>query len=337
MGRENAPPRQLPFSTLEQCKTAVKNIVSLNRPWYELGLIGGEPIIHPHATDIISMFYESLGERLDFVVVSTNGSRNDLFYQKVADIGKYVYFRLNISIHTDHVEMAHILDLIKSLTGLVHIKFALMLNPAKREMVHEIYDTLLEYRKKYFFQLEIPLLQDGDRIDPRHTQEDFDWQKKAVAQFNVVAKNAALKSPAVKRKFVNRLFRDMEVNDKIEHVLVRGSRAVELAQGLRNFKGMYCMAYTYVLRINEDGSFRGMVCGSDPYIGNIFEENVFLPIRDKLIHPVKCNYNICACPSNDGIPKFAFEEDAKKFLEFARNRQMELFAEYDAAHPFKKI
>ncbi|MBE8950433.1 MAG: radical SAM protein [Quinella sp. 3Q1] len=335
-GEGKRTPPQLPFSTLPQIETAIKNIASLNRPWYDLSLIGGEPIVHPHVTDVISMFHESLGERLNCVIVSTNGSRNESFYEKIADIGKYVYFRLNISIHTDHVDMAHILNLIERLARHVHIKFALMFNPAKREMVYEIYETLCEYRKKFYFQMDIPLIHAGDRIDPRHTQEDFDWQKKAIKQFNDIVKKSTLKSPAVKYKYTL-LFRDMEVNDKIKHVRIGGSRAQEIAEGLKRFKGMYCTSCVSVLRIHEDGRFKGMVCSDDPYIGNIFEENALLPLRDKLIHPVKCSYNICACPVNDGIPKFASEEDAKKFVEFARNRQMELFAEYDAAHPFQKI
>ena len=122
---------QTPFSTLEQIKTAVDNIVSLNRPYYDIGLSGGEPTIHPHMFDIVELFHKKLGNRLNSISIVTNGSRNAALYEKLAGIAKYINFLMNVSIHTDHVEMDHILELIEKLSHDVKMHFVLMFNPAR--------------------------------------------------------------------------------------------------------------------------------------------------------------------------------------------------------------
>ena len=336
MAKVKLPP-QLTFSTLNQIKTAVNNVVSLNRPWYDMQFIGGEPTIHPYITDIISMFHESLGERINYFLITTNGSRNATLYKKITEIAKLVRFQLNISIHSEYVEMDHILELIKNLAGDVILQFELMVNPDKRERVHEFYETLLEYRKKYWFQMNVVMLRDGDRVDPRYTPEDFAWQKKAQKQFNDLAKSLSSKFPPRKKvKHPKSVIRDVMENGKIK-TMKQGNRNLELIDGWLNLKGIYCISHANILRIQADGQFRGMICGDDPFIGNIFEENCFQNLHDKLIHAVRCTHNICGCIGNDTIPKFASEEEAKKYVEFAQKRQAELFAEYDAAHSLKTI
>ena len=309
----------------------------MNRPWYDIQLIGGEPTIHPHITDIISMFSERLGERINCFLITTNGSRNKVLYKKITEIAKRVCFQLNISIHTEYVKMDHILELTENLANDVNLDFELMVNPDKREMVYNIYETLLEYRKRYQFKLNVVMLRDGDRVDTRYTPEDFMWQKKAQKQFDDLAKSFSSKLPLRKKlKSQKLVLHDLEKNGELKTVK-QGNRNLELIEGLLNFKGMYCISHASFLRIQADGRFRGMICNLDPFIGNIFEENALLPIRDKLIHAVKCTSPLCGCIGNDVIPKFASEKDAKKYVQFAKKRQAELFSEYDAARSFKII
>jgi len=335
-GEGKNPPKQLPFSTLEQLKVAVNNILSLNRPWYEVTLSGGEPTIHPHIFDLISMLHKSLAERLRHIWIITNGSRNKSLYGRILDIAKLVPIRMTISIHTDHVDMAHILELIESLSSYVYIRFSLMFNPAKREMVHEIYKTLHEYRKKFYFDFYFVTLRDGDHLDPRYTPNDFEWQNKATNNFNDLVKSVAPNFPARrKEKYSNPVIRDIEENGTIKTVMV-GNRNIELTKGLLQFKGKYCIAHATVLRIEQDGRCRGMVCTDDKFICNVYEENSLRAVQDKLIHAVKCTHNICGCPANDPIPKFASEEDAKKYVEFAQKRQAQLFEEYFSAQHIKE-
>lgn len=334
-GKGKNPP-QLPFSTLEQVKTAVDNIASLNRPWYDITLCGGEPTIHPYIFDIISMLHETLGERLNHILIITNGSRNESFYRRLADIAKKMDIRMNISIHTDHVEMSHILRLIENLSNDAIMNFALMFNPDKREMVHKIYDTLYEYRKKYRFLLNIVTLSDGDHVDSRHTQEDFTWRNEALRKFHALEKDVSSKFPPRKKmKHARQLIRDIDENNEVKTIPIV-NRGADYSKGLFDFKGMYCVAQASVLRINADGSCTGMVCVDDRKVYNIYAENCFKAVRDKLIYPVKCSQHSCFCSSNDKIPKFASAEDAKKYVEFAQKRQLELFAEYDAAQQAKK-
>ena|GEM_PF-7131356 len=317
-------------------KTAVDNIASLNRPWYDITLCGGEPTIHPHIFEIISMLHETLGERLNTILVITNGSRNESFYRRLTDIAEVVDIRMNISIHTDHVDMSHILKLIENLSNDINMNFALMFNPDKREMVYKIYNTLFEYRKKYRFTLNIVALSDGDHIDPRHTKEDFAWRDEALKKINDLEKSVASEFPPRKKtKHVRKLIRDIEENSEVKTVPIV-DRRTDYAKGLFELKGMYCIAQASVLRIYESGTCRGMVCPDDRTVYNIYDENCFKGARDKFIHAVICSQHSCVCSSNDKIPKFASAEDAKKYVEFAQKRQLELFAEYDAAQQAKK-
>ena len=191
-------PPQLPFSTLEQLKNAVDNIASLNRPWYDIVFSGGEPTFHPHISELISMLHEKLGERLNKILIITNGSRNETLYKRLAEISKQINTTLNISIHTDHVEMEHILNLIENLSETVNMDFSLMFNPDKRDIVHYIFYTMLEQRKKSRFLMKVAMLRDGDQVDPRYTPEDFAWQKEANARFHELKKSVNL--PALQRK-----------------------------------------------------------------------------------------------------------------------------------------
>ena len=189
---------------------------------------------------------------------------------------------MTISIHTDHVNLSnisHILELIETLSNDVKLNFSLMFNPDKRELVHEIYDTIFKYREKCPFTMSVMTL------------------------------------------------RDIEDNGNIKTVKA-GNRDVELAEGLFKFKGIYCTANTGIIHINDDGQYKGIVCGDDRWDYNIYEKDSFLAIRDKLIKVVKCTRANCGCGANYHVPKFASEEEANKYLQFAQKRQAQLFDEY---------
>lgn len=341
-GKGKNPPPSVPFSTLEQLQTAVDNIASLNRPRYSITLSGGEPTLHPHFFDVINLLHEKLNERLNWIRVISNGSRNVRFYKKIADVSKSVNMLLKISIHTDHVDMRHILELIENLSEDLHLHFAVMFNPDKREEVHLMYDILFEYRKRFPFTMEITPLRDGDRVDPRHTQEDLTWQKKSALKFLALENALASKVPLpTKQERFQRVFYDIEYNGErklleLENVY-SDERYFNYTTGLLLLKGIYCIAHAAVLRINEGGLCRGMVCGADPCICNIYEKDSLRAVRDKLIHAIQCPKKMCGCGNNDLIPKFAFLEEAIRFMEVIDAKQQALFAEYEAAHSIKTI
>ena len=314
---------------MTQLKAAVDNIASLNRPWYNVTLSGGEPTIHPHIFDLIFMLHKTLGERLNNILIITNGSRNGDLYKKIAGIAKAINLRMNISIHTDHVDMNHISELIENLSNDVHINFAIMFNPAKREKVHSIYKTMFERRKKFPFAMKVVPLRDGDRVDPRYTQEDLTWQQETVKQFDSLVKDLAPKFPPPKKtKHSFQIFHDIEYNGE-RGIVETKDRTANFTNGLLAFKGMFCVAHTALLCIGETGLCQGMVCAADPCICNIYEEGSLKAVRDNLIHAVQCPKDLCGCSSNDPIPKFSSPEETLRFMQVVHAKQAALF---DAAH-----
>ena len=273
------------------------------------------------------MLYGTLGEHLNHILLITNGSRNKNLYRVLARLAKFVNISINVSIHTDHVDMAHILELIENLSADIKMHFAIMFNPDKREFVHEIYDMLLEYRKKYWFGMAVTMLRDGARVDPRYISEDFAWNKAANEGIRKLVQSVNLSPPQNKSWRGMHLFTDTEENGE-KKTLTNVDYNLKYSNGLILFRGMYCMAHAALLSVSADGRCRGMVCGDDPIICNIHEKDSLLAVRDKLIHPVKCKQALCGCSSNYRIPKFASEEEAKKYTEFAQKRQAELFDEY---------
>ena len=311
---------------MEQLKIAVKNIASLNRPWYNVTFAGGEPTIHPHLADTISLLHDNLKDRLNNVLIISNGSRNKNLYRNIAEFSKSISISLLISIHTDHAEIEHICELIENLSNNVKLNFSLMFNPAKRGRVFSMYETLLEYRKAFPFSMSVVLLREGDRLDPRYTNEDIEWQRSTVQQINELVKNSSVSYilSAVQPKHNHHLFYDIENNG--ERIIVEeNNHNLKLTNGMLKFKGMFCMAHTAILRIEANGLCRGMVCGADPFICNIFHKNSLLANRDKLIHIIQCPYQMCGCSSNDPIPKFGSPDETLRFVEMAREKQNALF------------
>ena len=324
-GKGKNPPPQLPFSTLNQLKAAVDNIASLNRPWYNVSLSGGEPTIHPHLIDLIYLLHEKLQERLNNILIISNGSRNESLYKKLAEISKSINLNLLISIHTDHVDMAHVLELIENLSRNIKIYFVLMFNPDKREEVHLIYDIMCEYRKNFPFNMGIDILRDGDHIDSRHTQEDFAWHKFATEKFTALADSLASKFPPQKKSKHNfRMFHDLEIDGKRQIIETTDYKS-NLPQGLAKFTDMYCIAHTTVLKIEPDGFCCGMACIADPFICNIYEEGSLKAARKDLIHAIVCPCDVCGCISNYYIPKFTSRLEAARFIETVDAKQQALF------------
>lgn len=324
-GKDKKPPLIEPFSTLAQLKTAVDNIASLNRPWYEVTLSGGEPTIHPHIFDLIVMFHETLQERLSKILIISNGSRNTAFYKNIASIAKSMQIEMQISIHTEYVDMTHILELIGNLSRDVNIYFALMFNPDKREEVRLIYEILFEYRKRFPFTMNVVPLRDDYKLDPRYTQEDMIWQREATMKFKALVSSVEQKIPLPKQPGHSfRIFHDIE-EDGERKIVETTNRTLNFANGLLNFKGMYCVAHSALLNIQADGLCRGMVCPVAPFVCNIFQENAFKDICDKIIYAVQCPMEICGCPANDCLPKFSSREEALRFIQIATDKQNALF------------
>lgn len=322
-GYGRATPPQLPFSTLEQLKNAVDNIASLNRPHYDIILVGGEPTIHPHMMDLIYMLRDTLQERLREVSIVSNGSRNEELYRKIADIAKSVNISMQISVHTDHVDMEHILELIELLANDVNLYIPLMFNPDKREEVHLIFDILCEYRKRFPFRMEVKTIRLPNCIDPRYTEDDLQWIQETIKYFHALERAVKVKVTK-KSPTMMHMFHDIEIDGKrqlIETVNIDPN----YTNGLADFSGMYCVANTANLRIEENGLCRGLICYEPPHTCNIYEKGSLKAARDNLIHAIQCKRKLCGCDNANYVPKFSSLEETINFIEVFNAKQQALF------------
>lgn len=325
----SSPPPILPFATLDQLKAAVDNIASLNRPWYDFIFTGGEPTLHPHMIDLIYLLHDALKDRVNDILIITNGSRNKELYEKIAEVAKKVNLSMQISIHTDHVDMTHILELIENLSSDVNIYFNLMFNPAKVEEVRLIYDIMYEYRKMFPFDMGIATIRLHDDLDPRYVPKDFLWQEEAIKKFNDLKQRVKLKVPLPReKKHKFRMFHDIEENGERKIIETKDFN-LNLQNGLSIFTGMYCISNVCNLRIEENGDCRGMICYHDINMCNIYERNSIKTVRDKLIHAIQCPRKVCGCPTSNFIPKFSARLEAIRFMEIFNDKQKALFNAYD--------
>ncbi len=309
------------FSTWEQIERAVEAIAALNRPHYTVTLTGGEPTIHPYFFETLQLFHEKLEERLDFVTIISNGSRNKKLYEHIAEISGSLDLVMNISIHTDHARLPHIEELVRLLSDRTQLRFSLMYNPARREYAQEIFERLVELRRDYPFWLHAVTLREPpsfDRADSRYTAEDFRWIEEANSRFTAAARESARK-----KKWKNHYDYYYKVAEDGEiRTLTQYNIDANLINGLHCFTGMECVFGLSVLNIKYDGRCYGAVCQAEQPSANVFAGNPLL--EESWIHAVKCPYQNCGCSTNHKIPKFADEDEARHFVECCRRKQSEL-------------
>ena len=75
------------MASIEQVRTAAKNLAAANRTHYRVILVGGEPTTYPFLAETILLLLASLGEKLEFVRIITNGSLSDSQIETLIDIG----------------------------------------------------------------------------------------------------------------------------------------------------------------------------------------------------------------------------------------------------------
>lgn len=90
------------FCTLEQAETAIMHLASANRPSYQINLIGGEPTTHPHLSEISRLLCHYLGDRLEVLQITTNGSFSESQMETILKAGEQVNVKLAISIHLEY-------------------------------------------------------------------------------------------------------------------------------------------------------------------------------------------------------------------------------------------
>ena len=316
------------FCTLDQAETAIRHLVLANRPSYLVTLIGGEPTSHPHLAEIVLLLCRNLGDRLQELMIVTNGTFKE---QQIDEILKITesecrLLKLVVSIHLEYAKIDKVADLAKRLSGRCCLEFRLMYHPDMTVKAADMANTLCALRKMYPFGMEVTKLRippSFDEYDSRYTQEHFDQIKEIKERFEEAETTGpewqnTLQFYRVERKNGKRIKRYERVSP---------SQLESLTQYV--FTGMICCSGTHVLRINTDGGVKGKLCELVREGINIFKENPFE--REDWMKAVSCKCIKCGCCENWRIPKFNSHVEAERFIEQLRLEQKKLMTENQEA------
>lgn len=315
------------FCTIEQAETAIKHLASANRPSYQVALLGGEPTTHPHLAEIITLLHKYLGDRLESLVIVSNGSLNEKQMESIIKEGEQHLIKMIFSVHLEFMRIERVVELVKRLSNHVQLHVNLMLHPELFAKAQTMAETLCELRKGYPFFFKIVMLRippKFDKIDPRYTQEHYDWAENATRKFE----NVALEGVEWTKCYSNLPEWEFLVEKRVGSVVetyekTHRLRLKELTGNI--FTGLTCCAGTNVAQIKVDGNVRGMVCPLDRPTCNIFEENPF--VKDNWMHGVFCKRAMCGCDVNYRIPKFKSPAAAQKFIAEKKLEQKKLMSE----------
>lgn len=309
----------------QKLANAVDNLARMNRPLYELVLLGGEPTVHPRLPELLLHAESRLKGRLKMVTIVTNGSRDAAWFNQLAEQAKRLHILITISIHPEQASPAHIFKLIEQLDPALDINFVLMMHPEKMDIVSTLHTQLCKLRPYRPFNLAMqPIYAPPDfaAIDPRYPEDFFAWRNEMQGQFMAVAEACSL--PNVKKPSIFHTFWKTLENGQ-PNLIVGGDRSVIHQHGLLNFHNMHCVCGTNLARIEDDGMLRGGVCGYSSTAINMYDRDA---IKDSsFIHIAKCGASFCTCNDNDINMKFRDRYEAEKYAEFAKLKQDRLLQE----------
>lgn len=303
------------FCDWDDLKRAVDHLDSINRPAYKFTLSGGEPTIHPEFFRLIEYLAERLGERLNYILIISNGSRQGKLYEKLAQLAEGINLNMLVSLHTEYANAEHIEELIRKLADKMSITFNLMFNPERRGFTRQLHQMLCEMRREHAFCMNIALLRMPpafDVLDKRYEEEDFAWRQEALERFKEATK-ASEKKFSQRCRFPESIYIEYE-RDGIRkyEALPYEERDSRLQQGFYNFKNMSCIHGSSVVTIGDNGMVKGAQCPQADFKYNIYKENPFH--KSDFTKSVICRQQNCGCSANDSIPKFRDKAEAANFI-----------------------
>lgn len=208
------------------------------------------------------------------------------------------------------------------------LSFPLMFNPAKRAFVQEAYDTMLNLRSEYPFNLEVMTLlvpPAMEKKDPRYTAQDDLWRLQANKRFKDVANTSPFKATykylplGVPFIFGEHEGKSIAVTDY--------SPEEFCASGLFDFSGICCLHGSHAINIFPNGDCIGLACAVLSRIPNKPKHNIFRenPYKDEnFIFATICPYKMCVCDMDWWTPKFRNADEAVHFVEIVRRKQARL-------------
>lgn len=316
----------IPFSGM---LNALNTIANFNRPMYEFVFGGGEPTIYPNFIELINVISILFKNRINRILIISNGSREINFYTNLKEFAESIPIEVMISLHTEHVNPEHIYQLVESVSSCIRLHFSLMYNPAKLELIKDMTNKLCELRKKYNFSLSITLLREPPKfstLDSKYTPEMYKWRSDAQASFNKIASENHIKTNV--KIPVYSVYQDIftsYIKEGRREIIGSRDRNWLFQNGYLNFKDMYCIGGTHMLRIEPSGTLRGIVCDAGKKLGNIYD-SAFVASND-IFEIIKCPYPNCGCSANDPLMKFRDQHEADKYMHAVKEKQRRLFSD----------
>ncbi|MBQ9059176.1 MAG: radical SAM protein [Atopobiaceae bacterium] len=146
--------------SLEQAETAIRYLASANRPSYSVTLVGGEPTAHPHLADIVRLLGSFLGDRIERIIIITNGNFDARTLDEIRSLASRVPIELVVSIHLEFARAEKIAALIEGLADSVRVRFSLMLHPDLLPKAQEMLDMFCRQRRTHGFEMYVRTLRE---------------------------------------------------------------------------------------------------------------------------------------------------------------------------------
>lgn len=317
-GRTDIDKRKFP--PLYKLINVVDNLYFLNRPQYNLGLIGGEPSAYPQILDLLYVIVSKFGKRLNNLYLVSNGSRDLDFFNNVYSIARANPISLIISIHTEYCNPEHIYKIVENYSDMILISFNLMFNPDKYDLVIDIYKNLLELRRKHYFKMDIFYLlapPNFNTIVGKYTNEQKAWREHAQSEFNHMAAGSQILSPMPSLVEYEHFWDIWTPEGRKTSPMV--NRGTFFKDGLFDFKGMFCCLAVNKIRVAQNGEMYGAICVQGKLPINLFEPNI---LKDaEFIHHTQCKQEHCSCNSNDSCMKFRDLWEADRYIAAVKKKQ----------------
>lgn len=261
-------------------KLVINNIARCNLPVF-LGLLGGEPTIHPHYDELISRCLKAVTKHADGrLYVTTNGSQNSKIFTR-HQYHPRLYFLF--SFHPEYefrygAGFKQLLDNIKiALDRNFRVKVNVMLSPNKKlwEKTHKFVDAIEKYNDKLVIHPHF-LYEDGDvhRLE-RYSSEFYNEFKR----FKNYPDYFTFETQTGEKK----LYNDYNIFEN----------------EFTSFKDWDCWNNNY--EITYDGIVH-RVCFDDPV--DLIKDIFYFKNISKVC-PVKCPHDSCNC---DGLLKIYKEK-----------------------------
>lgn len=247
-------------------QNTVDKLCSIGKP-IRLSFTGGEPCVHPDFERLIT--YAHKQPNIEFISVTTNGTRKPLYYQNLL-VDQYVF---SIHFEYEYTETIHTIKTVDEYTKGIHILVNLMAHHNKMYDVRyasfllDSYDIPHNIRRIRWTEGDHDLFD-----DMKYDQNDLDW---ILSKTSTVGANCIIDGKD-----------QYHANDIIK-------------LHLNKYKNWTCNAGLESLMINWDGDVHRATCRVGGSLGNIYKGTFNIPTE-----PVICTRNYCTCAADIPLTKY---------------------------------